>query len=183
MSNVCITLVGLPASGKSTLREALIHDASLEDRNYEVVSSDDYLEKLAKINGKTYDQIWNLYNKEADKYVTQRLAELADSDMDIIVDRTNLTKKSRAKILRALPNHRHIAIIVYPNEDDFTTRHEDRKDKVIPPEVLYDMAKRFEPPTEDEGYGFVEIHNSTEKEFGYHVFQLGLRIELFKQGS
>lgn len=131
-------LVGLPGVGKSTW---------LAGRGF-IASSDNFIQLFARLRGKTYNEVFQEYIKKAEAHFW----ELLDGcDHDIYIDRTNLTVKSRARLFKALPNHKFTAI-VFPIPDDWAERLASRPDKQIPEHILRQMDRSYQPPTLDEGF-------------------------------
>lgn len=158
----CIVLVGLPGSGKTTLREGLINQAidlclggpenNLTNAVAQV-SSDDYIEDKAKELGKDYNEIFKEYVNAAGTYATNSFNMAVSNRQNIIVDRTNVNAKSRRKFLSQLPKtYTKIAIVLAPEENTLIHRLKNRTDKHISFEVVADMIDRFEPPYFAEGF-------------------------------
>jgi tRNA uridine 5-carbamoylmethylation protein Kti12 len=79
---------------------------------------------------------------------------------DFIIDRTNLTAKSRAKFIQKLKLHRYeIDCVVFPEVGSEALSHEEwkrrlnsRQGKTIPQEVLDRMINSYEIPLKSEGF-------------------------------
>ena len=84
-----IVLVGLPACGKSTF----IQNGDFQ--NHEIISSDNLIEDYAKTVNKTYEEVFSEYIKIASRKILKIYDEALKSNKNIIIDRTNLTEKSR----------------------------------------------------------------------------------------
>jgi len=134
-------LVGLPGVGKSTWL------ASRPD-NIFVASSDDFIELFAKLRGQTYNNVFPEYIKKAEAHFWELLEGCNE---DVYIDRTNLTVKSRARLFKALPNHKFTAV-VFPIPDNWAERLASRPDKRIPEHILRQMDRNYQPPTLDEGF-------------------------------
>lgn len=159
-------LVGLPASGKTTLVQTLIKNLHLD--GIAVVSRDDVLMHVArKINPHmNYSEAWNRLNgKKIDAIMERYFRMLCRSDKynRIIIDKTHLTIPSRMRtigFIRSYETNKHIIECVYLSHDDLESmdcilrRTNERKNsgKVVPADVLDKMKESFVPPTEEEGF-------------------------------
>jgi predicted kinase len=146
-------LVGLPASGKSTYR------ATAGQHSY-VASSDDFIEAFAKETSKTYNDVFQDAIGPATKHFDHMVHHAVAENRDLIVDRTNLSVASRAKVLRRIPFDWEKRAIVFKCFDFevWKKRLMNRPGKLIPAPVIVDMMlKQFERPTEAEGF-----HSITE---------------------
>ena len=149
-------LVGVPASGKSTWRELSAGDAF-------VYSTDDVVEELAAVQGKTYEQVWSDQIKHATKIANECLAPAIKERKNVISDRTNLTAESRRKFLTQFPKSyvRKAVLFAVPPADVLKARIAGRPGKNIPAEVLSRMIKDLEEPTLDEGFASVKFIDYT----------------------
>ena len=104
-------LVGLPGSGKSTFRELC--------KGYLVASSDDFIETQARSEGKTYNDVFKKYIEPATKHFNHMVSHAVAGKLPLIVDRTNLTISSRAKVLAKIPvNWTKIAVVFFTSMPD-----------------------------------------------------------------
>lgn len=149
----CIFLVGMPAAGKSTwCTKNLTLDAAR-------LSTDDIVEQIAKQYGYTYNEVWKNAVGLAEQLMFRSMDTLAKMGKDIVLDRTNLTVKSRARIMEILKPHGYTFEAVEfetPPQDEWKRRLENRPGKNIPWDVLVDMAKRYEPVKMTEGFTKIE---------------------------
>ena len=151
-------LVGPPGSGKTTWIEKEFHEGCF------VVSTDNIIQDVAESDGKTYDEVFPKFIKVADRLMWEGFDDLVDGRYDpIIVDRTNMSVKSRQKFFDRL-NQWHkghgykIHAVVFPKPEDAEhTRRLNRPGKTIPPHVIQSMLASFEMPTLDEGFASVKI--------------------------
>lgn len=148
-------LVGLPASGKTTYVNSYIksHPETV------VISSDDIIQKYADDNGMTYDAAWPIYKDEAEKLFREYLRLAIESKKSILVDRTNLSVKSRRRVMANVPKtYNKYALIFSVSEDELRRRLLQRKfdaGKSIPDDVIGTMRDRYEAPSEEEGFDAV----------------------------
>ena len=148
-------LVGIPGSGKTTyLNETFV--------DHYIASSDDIIEATARECGLTYEDVFKDSIGFATKIAEAQIEFASVCQKNVIVDRTNLTKKSRARMMSFLHRAKdYNKIALYfdtPLEiikKRLTKRNEDGK--IISPQLLTEMQARLEPPTEDEGFNEVRI--------------------------
>lgn len=143
-------LMGLPYSGKSTFC------SSPEFEKFLIISSDAYIEARSENEGITYNEGFNIYIKDANKHVDDFLKYAIENNKDLIIDRTNLTKKGRKKyidLLRASGNYEIIGIYFpSPTKDEFERRRNSRPEKVIDSEIIKKMKESMELPDYDDGF-------------------------------
>src|ERR1700733_3311757 len=101
MKPLYIMLIGLPASGKTTLARKIAKE--YPGRYWHFVSTDDYIETVAADSGTTYDAVFKEGIDAATKDMNEQRAEALRLRHDIIHDQTNLTVKSRARKLASIP--------------------------------------------------------------------------------
>ena len=150
-SQIISILVGVPASGKTTYRNVI--NAS----NFVVVSSDDIIEELCANSGVTYSEGFSSFINEANRVFNNKLQTALKNGDCILVDRTNLTKQSRKRILSQVPDNYYKEAIVFPvpETDVWNKRLASRPDKNIPSYILQSMVASYEVPTQDEGFDSV----------------------------
>ena len=151
MKSQLIMLVGPPATGKT-------YFATLYPMSYKIVSSDDFIEDYARRQGMTYDEVWPEYHKMANNHFFNSLNESLANGENIIVDRTNLTRASRKRILSLVPDNYDARAVVFGLDIPvkvWVERVTGREGKIIPFDTLVRMWKTFEQPSYDEG--FIEI--------------------------
>lgn len=143
-------MVGLPASGKSTLTHAL----TCNRFDTFVVSRDNIL--MSNSQGDTYDEKWkNADQKEIDRLLQLSIKQSKDHGYDnVYVDMTNLSRKSRRKVLNQYSSKTYTkkAIVKLTYMETLIERLHSREGKTIPPHVLDNMIKSFYLPLYDEGF-------------------------------
>lgn len=153
-------LVGLPATGKSTWVLA-------REKYAFVYSTDSYLESVADIEGKTYNEIFSPeLMKKATKVNDSDLRKALEFQEDIIWDQTNLGVKKRRSILSRIPSYYKKVCVSFqmPESDEEKEIHLDRLNsrpgKIIPLHIIDSMINSYSAPTLDEGFDeIVEINS------------------------
>jgi predicted kinase len=149
---VCTILVGLPGAGKSTGRDAYT------DVDTVILSTDDYVESLALQDGSTYNDKWQDNIDDATKEMNMAFLVAIKERRSIVVDRTNLTPKSRRKFLSQLPKeYTKVAVYHEIDEDVRQERMRGRVGKTIPSFADDDMKKRYKRPETGEGFDFIFV--------------------------
>lgn len=147
-------LVGVPACGKSTWREENWGDAI-------VISRDDVMMKYAHDNidgseNMTYSDVWkyledNDLHKEVDKIEQTIFRQAVKDNDDIIIDRTNMSAKSRRKWLSNVPKtYEKEAIVFATVYEDVYSRNKKRAEdtgKNIGNWIIGNMMRQFIIPT------------------------------------
>ena len=143
-------MVGVPGSGKSTWIKNQTWALGLN-----VVSTDMWVEQYAKDQGKTYSEVFQEYMPTAVEKMAEHVVFCRENKLDLIWDQTSTTVATRAKKIRMLPEYYKIAIVMKtPPTAELQQRLASRPGKVIPWEVVSNMAQQLEaePPTEEEGF-------------------------------
>jgi len=144
----CYQLIGVPGSGKSTW--AKNQDWS-KDCAY--ISTDTWVELYAKEQGKTYSEVFDEYMPKAVNIMTEHVKLAREAGKDIIWDQTSTTVKSRTRKFNMLPDYEHIAVVFKcPEADELVRRLASRPGKLIPVDIIENMIKNFEVPSEEEGF-------------------------------
>jgi predicted kinase len=144
----CYQLIGVPGAGKSTWVEN-----QEWSKDCVIVSTDNHVEVQAKIQGKTYNDIFKDFMPVAVKMMADDVAKAREAGRDVIWDQTSTTVKSRTKKFNMLPDYEHIAVVfATPDPEELDRRLGSRPGKNIPWNVMQGMIKHFEMPTEEEGF-------------------------------
>jgi predicted kinase len=151
----CTILVGVPASGKSTW-----HRIKFGDYSTNVASTDKIIETVASSYGMTYDEGFKELIQFAEKIMWRQITAYLMRGSDFIIDRTNLSAKSRAKFIQKLKLHRYeIEAVVFPevgsealSKEEWKRRLNSRAGKTIPQEALDRMINSYEIPLKSEGF-------------------------------
>ena len=152
-------LVGIPCSGKSTFVNRLKKIPFWE--NAVVLSTDNYIEKVAQEHNTTYSEIFEDCIDEATRQLELSLIEAKDKGKNIIYDQTNLTVKTRKKKLSKLPSLYARGVIYFDiSLEDALERNKHREGKFIPENILKRMYHQLEVPTLEEGFDYYETIKS-----------------------
>ena len=147
--NMMITFVGLPGTGKSTLTNKY-------KGGYVVVSTDQYIEDVAKLDNKTYDQVFSYTIDEATKYINNLIDTSIQNHQNVLIDQTNLSsKKRRGLTQRFTKYHKHCVCILPPTPLDFpewSKRVNTRPGKTIPAHIIAQMTNNYQMPILEEGW-------------------------------
>ena len=144
-------LVGPPRSGKSTYCENVSSEV--------VVSRDIGVEAVGV--GATYSDKWNSLTKDdhklIDSLVSERFNRLVKEKSDIVIDMTNMSKKSRRKWLsdgRVKKNYKTKAIVFIESPACLLSRNTPQK--TISVDVITRMMRNFVYPNYEE-FDSIEI--------------------------
>lgn len=152
----CTILVGVPASGKSTWHRNKYGDYTAPSGYWSgVVSTDKIIEEVASSYGMTYDEGFKGLIQFAEKVMWRQITAYLMRGSDFVIDRTNLTAKSRAKFIQKLKLHRYeIECMVFPQPEpeEWKRRLDSRPGKNIPQEALDRMVDSYEIPLMSEGF-------------------------------
>lgn len=145
-------MVGLPGSGKGTWSKKNLPSAFR-------LSTDDYIEELAKKYELTYNEMFELMIGEATtrlNALSQRISKEGDSSGIVVWDQTNLTVSSRKHKLKLFSPDKWERIAVYVSADKETLLRVNEKRKkigrAIPDQVIKSMFSKLEVPTTEEGF-------------------------------
>lgn len=153
-------LIGLPASGKSTWRENYL--ASNPESDCVICSTDDLIEEYASANGMTYSEAFGKVNfKDLNARFRNRFRQAINAGKDVIVDRTNMSVKSRKEYLKNIPDsYEKVAVVFVVPDPELKRRlaaREAATGKGIPEQVINDMAARYVAPSREEFDRIVRI--------------------------
>lgn len=161
-----VMLIGLPCSGKSTVREAYLKARASSYDDVFVLSTDDALEAIADARGLTYqDALREHFSDAREEMETIKGAALAQAHTGcrvlLIHDQTNTGSKARRQTLQntriLAPKVFTATAVVLPliSLDQFRARNyarAERTGKDIPEDVFTSMRARYQVPTEAEGF-------------------------------
>ena len=155
-----IMLIGVPGTGKTTWCDYMIANVH---KNAIVLSRDSIVESLCTRDNITYNESFfrKDLQKEVDELFRTALTNAKASTCDVIIDRTNLSVKTRKSILNSFSSDdKKIAVVFtlsyYLITQNLKTR-EQATGKHISTKLLEEMLARYEPPTYTE---FDEIYTT-----------------------
>lgn len=146
-------LIGLPCSGKSTWRAKF-----LENNHAIVASSDDVIDRLCEEAGISYNEGFTKFIGAAGAEFESIVCEtFKHGTEDLIIDRTNMSEKSRRKFIRLAneKGYRKVAVNFIVPDTVIKQRMQDRFEKTgksVPDFVMGQMARGYVAPTKDEGF-------------------------------
>ena len=146
-----VLLCGLPCSGKSTF---IKNCGVLEYSDASIISRDDILMELS--NTDDYQKAWKSADQEKVNLVLEeRFIKAVHQRKDVIVDMTNMSRKSRNKFTCRVPKKEYGSkcILFATGLDEITRRNIKRREetnKFIPKEVYLNMERSFTLPMQDE---------------------------------
>lgn len=143
-------LVGVPGSGKSTW----IAKQPFDWNNTVIASTDNYVEKVAKQQGKTYNDVFKDAMPAAIGDMMRTVKDAVKNNYNIVWDQTSTSVAARKKKLVAVPDtYRKVAVVFStPEKKEHERRLGNRPGKVIPADVLHQMQSTMTIPTKAEGF-------------------------------
>lgn len=153
-----ILLIGPPGVGKSTwLKNAGLYQ-------HAVCSTDNiFVEKGAEL-GMTYNEAFHHFSfKEVEAAFKAKMKACAEQGESVVIDRTNLTKKGRAKVLEYFPSY-HVVYVLFDfsNKAALEARVQKRgveEGKTISQKVMDEMYAKYQEPSSDEYDEIIYINN------------------------
>lgn len=162
MKPVAYILVGLPASGKSTIAEKMLNENS--DLFY--YSTDAEIQRLSELNGFSYDQGFETFFSTALRTMNENLNNAIQAKQSVLWDQTNLNPKKRRDILnRFKPNGYLVECLCFlpPEEVDdiaeWNHRLNSRPGKTIPDYIMKNMIESYTVPSTDEGFDLITFYD------------------------
>ena len=143
--------VGFPGVGKSVWLSKNVSQTTTQD--VLILSTDQLIENHAAVVGKTYNEVFKDYIDTASELFFAQVQTALAANRNVFIDRTNLTVKSRRRILSLVPKHyKKISIVFTCDKEVHDVRLEMRPGKTIPKGVLKSMEENFVYPTPEEGF-------------------------------
>jgi len=145
-------LIGPPASGKSTWREA--YRAKIAEPTV-VLSTDDLIEDYAAKNGINYTEAFGLIDfSELEKKMFSNMRDAFSNSHNVIVDRTNMSMKSRRRFLSNVPKNYNKIAVVFDIEPSLLfqrlNKRAEETGKNIPEKNVLTMIQNYQEPTLEE---------------------------------
>lgn len=167
---IMIMMVGLPASGKSTWVKSFLSN-SLKDirrnetKEFKIISTDDIIEEMAKLEGVLdnngnvdYNKAYYKFNGFSNKEMKRRLSDAISNRNNFIWDQTNMSEKIRRKRLKRVDEYYKISVIFSISDEELKRRSMVRLQetgKSIPDHIIESFASIYERPSKTEGFDFV----------------------------
>lgn len=149
-----IMLIGAPCSGKSTWIKNNISEEVV------ILSTDNLIEREAENMGMTYSEAFDVIDfKSLEKEMFEEMNSAFENKKDIVLDRTNVSNKARAKILKKVPDgYTKIAVLFTTPLDLILERNVARAaetGKNIPIFVIKNMFNTLVKPSHEEGFDVI----------------------------
>jgi predicted kinase len=145
--------VGVPGSGKS-------YQSQQQSSNCIIFSSDWYREHLfGDINDQEHNgEVFNTLYTDVENILKQ------SEPKHIIIDATNITRKSRARVIQLAKQYDSaIEALVFNTSRDVCIVADAHRERTVGKNVIDNMIHRFEIPTRYEGFDYVRFtHNIVE---------------------
>ncbi len=167
---VCLIFCGAPGTGKSTAANYLLQ----HNERFVRISSDKIIESLAEEKNLTYNETFSLIlrdkmMKDIENSMWKEFDQALADKRSLIIDRTNMTVKSRSKWIEKVKDNGYRIIAVA--FDSLTPAENHAFNSSRPPgrkineKIIDDMRSRYEDPSEtliEEGYDMVVSHATPE---------------------
>lgn len=148
-----IMVVGLPASGKSTLAEKL-----KEEYNAEIISSDNLRKELYN------DEQNQEHNSEIFNEMMKRTIAYLKKNKNIIYDATNINSKRRINICAQVSKYADEKICyLLTTSYELCIKRNNERERKVPDEVIKRMLYNFNTPSIYEGFTKVVVVHSDEQ--------------------
>jgi heterogeneous nuclear ribonucleoprotein U len=147
--------ISLPGGGKSTWVERHLSSSATPTH---VASTDVILERFAQEMDSTYAVMHATRFKDAEKEFKASIITAAQKNMDIIIDRTNLGRNARRKIVTLVENstravYIRTAILFEVPDEVLKARIQERFERTgrnVPWGVVEEMKRQYDEPTSAE---------------------------------
>jgi len=145
-------MIGVPAAGKTTW--VTEHSAEPWMQHCVYLSSDHFIEEMARQNQTTYQVIFDQAIGPATEHVNLLVDEAILQGRDIIWDQTHVSRRSRQSKLQRFPSSYQKIALFFPTPEttEWKRRLESRPDKTIPNSILQQMNSSLEEPRTEEGF-------------------------------
>lgn len=161
-------LVGLPASGKSTLRKKL---NTLFPGVFNNVAIDDYMEEIMARECKPYREVFDANIWNARVHTDTEIELLTEAKMHVLWEGANLKASARRKKLTEFNGYHKIAVIAEQPDQKEWERRLAEAGKDFPLSLLLEMERTFVYPTKAEGFDKV-FKVSQEQKLIWHLKEI-----------
>lgn len=153
MKPTCYMLIGVPGSGKSTYAKQIVQEMP----EVVILSSDEYIEKYAKEQGKTYNEVYREAGDKAQAWLNTSIRQLVNQKKSFIWDQTNVFASARSKKIRALKQNKYqvVAISLELSVQELQKRIQSRTEaggKRISSKIIQEMIENYSRPSHEEGF-------------------------------
>ncbi len=157
----CYMMIGVPGSGKSTYIQNVLN----QEKNLISISTDEYIEKIAREQNSTYSSVYDTAIKDANNWFNEELRKIFKQSTDFVWDQTNINIKSRKFKLKQLFDQKYeVHAITFEVETsiilDRLRNRATQTGKIIPESIIQSMLKSYQPPILDEGFSTITTVNS-----------------------
>lgn len=145
--NVLIVLGGLPASGKSTYAEMLVESGQFCRVCPDLIRKELYGNESIQGNG-----------REVFKIAFDAIQRLGKQNFNVVFDATNIHAGRRKELVEAMRPYFDIIIFKWFDVATAVCLERNRqRERQVPEEVIWRMARTATVPTTEEGFDYVEI--------------------------
>lgn len=145
--NVLIVLGGLPASGKSTYAEMLVESGQFCRVCPDLIRKELYGNESIQGNA-----------KEVFKIAFDAIQRLGKQNFNVVFDATNIHADRRKELVEEMRPHFDVIIFKWFDVATATCLERNRqRERQVPEEVIWRMAKTATVPTTEEGFDYVEV--------------------------
>ena len=153
MKRICIMMVGLPGTGKSTTIKSILEKYPEMD----TISTDEFIEIYAQKKGVNYSEAFKVVGDKADGQMRLKLNNLIKEKKPFIWDQTNVFASARKKKISMLKSNGYsvLAIVLEISDEEHKKRIEQRlksTGKFVGEKIVENMRSGYERPTKEEGF-------------------------------
>ena len=141
-------MCGLPASGKTTKAKEIVAEEGAE-----YVSSDEIRKELYG------DESCQSNNQKVFEHYYQRMNQYLSEGKDVVIDSTNVTLKSRKRILSECKVNCEKFLYVMATPIEICYENDSKRERHVGKEVIDKFLKNFQCPQDFEGFSGITIIN------------------------
>jgi predicted kinase len=144
--NVLIVCGGLPASGKSTYSEMLVSSGHFHRICPDLIRKELYGNENIQGDGKKVFSIAH-----------ERIKNFGEMKRNVVFDATNIDRRTRKNLVEQMRPYFDVIIFKwFSTPIELCLKRNERRERQVPPRVIWSMADRFQPPIIEEGWDYVE---------------------------
>lgn len=114
------------------------------------------IEEYARNVNSTYTEVWPKVVSEFDKKSNDIFRSLVDSGKSVVVDKTNMSRRSRSRWLNMTPSGYEVWSLTFSVDDEtLKERLAARVDKPISWEIVENMKSNYQPVEPIEGFDYI----------------------------